>query len=336
MTLFIWIGIFICLSQSAMLSGLNLAFFSISMLRLEIEAEKNNKAALKILDLRRNSNFLLVTILWANVSVNVLLALLSGSVLAGVSAFLFSTVLITIAGEIMPQAYFSRHAMKVASTLSPLIRMYQFILYPVAKPTAMILDKWLGREAILFFEEKELRDLITMHMVSTQTEIDEVEGIGALNFLALDDLPIKYEGEIIDPQSIISLPFENNLPVFPEIHSSSKDPFLGLLQSSGKKWIIITDVQGEPRMVINSDKFLRAALFGASTFNPYWHCHRPIIIKDGHTPLGHILPTLKVHPLHSEDDVVDQDIIVYWGTEKKVITGSDILGRLLRGIVQRK
>ncbi len=97
MPFFIWIGIALCLSQSAMLSGLNLAFFCISKLRLEMEAGKKNKHAERILALRRDSNFLLATILWANVAVNVLLALLSGSVLTGIMAFLFSTVVITFA-----------------------------------------------------------------------------------------------------------------------------------------------------------------------------------------------------------------------------------------------
>ncbi len=92
MTLFLWIGILLCLSQSAMLSGLNLAFFSISKLELQIEVVKNNKHARRVLSLRKDANFLLVTILWGNVAVNVLLALLSGSVLTGIMAFLFSTI----------------------------------------------------------------------------------------------------------------------------------------------------------------------------------------------------------------------------------------------------
>lgn len=39
---------------------------------------------------------------------------------------------------------------------------------------------------------------------------------------------------------------------------------------------------------------------------------------------------------HAEDDVIDEDIILLWGEEKKVITGSDILGSLLRGIVRNE
>ena len=88
----LWIGIAFCLSQSAMFSGLNLAFFSLSRLQLEVESKNGNKTAKKILELRQDSNFLLTTILWGNVSINVLLTLLSDSALAGISAFLFSTV----------------------------------------------------------------------------------------------------------------------------------------------------------------------------------------------------------------------------------------------------
>ncbi|MDH3267164.1 MAG: DUF21 domain-containing protein, partial [Gammaproteobacteria bacterium] len=65
----IWIGIAICLLHSAMFSGLNLAFFSLSRLRLEAESAAGNQAAKKILLLRRDANFLLTTILWGNVGI---------------------------------------------------------------------------------------------------------------------------------------------------------------------------------------------------------------------------------------------------------------------------
>jgi metal transporter CNNM len=334
MTAFIWIGIAICISQSAMLSGLNLAFFTISKLQLELEASKNNVHALTVLEFRKDSNLLLVTILWSNVGVNVLLALLSGSVLAGVTAFLFSTVIITIFGEIMPQAYSSRNALKMGALLSPVLRAYRFILYPIAKPTAMVLDRWLGPEAITYFKEHDLREMIKMHMESSRSEIDKVEGRGSLNFLALDDLPVAAEGEIIDPQSIVKLEFNESRPLFPKITASGRDRFLQILNRSGKKWIIIVDPEDQPRLALNSDKFIREALFSPQSFNPHFHCHRPIIVRDGLKSLGEIIPRLKVNPERYDDDVIDEDIILCWGEEKQVITGSDILGRLLRGIVR--
>ncbi len=329
-----WAGIMVCLSQSAMFSGLNLACFTISKLRLQVEADKNNVHARKILALRQDANFLLVTILWGNVGVNVLLALLSGSFLTGIMAFIFSTVIITILGEIIPQAYFSRNALKMGALLSPVLRFYQVLLYPIAKPTALILDHWLGPEAITWLKEDDFRDFIRLHMQSPQTDIGKVEGKGSLNFLALDDLPVAAEGEPVDSRSILQLTFMNDRPVFPQITPAAHDPFLTAVNRSGRKWIIITDENNEPRFTLNADKFIRAALFQPDSFNPYCHCHRPIIVRDGLQSLGKIIPRLKVNPERFDDDVIDEDIILYWGEEKHVITGSDILGRLLRGIVK--
>ncbi|MDD4876000.1 MAG: DUF21 domain-containing protein [Dehalococcoidales bacterium] len=334
MSILTWIFIILCISQSAMFSGLNLAFFSLSKLQLEIGAAKNNADARRVLAFRKDSNFLLVTILWGNVAVNVLLALLSGSVLSGVLAFLFSTVLITMFGEIIPQAYFSRHALRMASLLAPILRIYQFILFPLTKPTALILDKWLGVEAINYFKEADLNELVKMHVSSSQTDNGKVEGMGVLNFLNLDDLPLSAEGEVIDPKSIIILEFRGNKPIFPNIESSYTDTFLRKIHSSQKKWIIVVDPENTPKIVLESDGFLRDALFNKSGFNPYSHCHHPIILNNINTKLGKAISLLKVNPTHYGDDVIDKDIILLWSTEKRIITGSDILGRLLRGIVQ--
>lgn len=275
MTVLTWAGILLCISQSAMLSGLNLGLFSISKLELEIEARKNDRRARRVLSLRDDANFLLVTVLWGNVAVNVLLALLSGSVLTGLGAFLFSTVIITVFGEIVPQAYFSRHALRVGSLLAPVLRFYQIVLFPIAKPTALILDRWLGSEAIRYFKERDIRELIRLHMESSESEIARVEGQGALNFLALDDLPLAAEGEPIDPESVVTLSFENGKPVFPEIEPAASDDFLKGIHASGKKWVVILDDKGNPRLVINSDEFIRDALFGTGRFNPSGHLHPP-------------------------------------------------------------
>lgn len=336
MTMLTWLGILLCLSQSAMLSGSNLAFFTLSKMRLELEVVGGNPKARKVLAMRQDSNFLLVTILWGNVAVNVLLALLSNSVLSGVLAFLFSTVVITIVGEIMPQAYFSRHALRTAALLTPVLRLYQLLLYPVAKPTALILDRWLGREAINYYSEKDLEAIIKMHVQSDQTDVGRIEGRGAINFLAIDDLPVAEEGERVDPLSIISMPFIDGMPHFPPVLADIDDPFLQRVHRSGRKWIILVDERGEPRMTLNSDTFLRDALFHSEVFNPHQHCHRPVIVRDERLGLGEVLPRLKVHPQRSGDDVIDKDIILLWGEVKRVITGSDILGRLMRGIVRNE
>ena len=332
MSLLTFIGIFFCISQSAMFSGMNLALFSISRLRLEVEADLGNRDASKVLNMRKDSNFLLTTVLWGNVGINVLLTLLSNSVLTGISAFFFSTVIITIVGEIMPQAYFSRHALRMASMLAPVLKFYQILLYPAAKPTAKILDAWLGAEGIQYFREHSLREVIKKHIEADASDVGRLEGLGALNFLAIDDLLAVDEGEHIDPDSMISLEFQNDLPVFPSFERLTSDPFLKQVEVSKKKWVILIDSTGEPHFALDSDAFLRDALFGGSPVNPLGYCHRPIIVKNPNAPLGNVLSQLKecVHCIR--DDIIDRDVVLIWGEEKRVITGADILGRLLKGI----
>lgn len=330
-----WVAIVVCLSQSATFSGLNLASFRVSRLRLELEASQGNVDARKLLDLRKDANLLLVTILWGNVAVNVLLALLSGSVMAGVVAFLFSTVVITIVGEIIPQAYFSRHAIRVAAAFSPVIRFYQILLFPVAKPTAMMLDRWLGEEAIQYYEERDLRNLLHMHVRSNETEIGRMEGLGALNFLDLDDLPLEAEGEPVEPSAVIVLPFEGDRPVFPQIRSDPSDAFLRQVNEADRDWVVLTDAVGAARLVLNANGFLRDVLFHPDGFNPYRHCHRPITVDDGSIPLGRLVPRFRADPGRTEEDILEEDILLLWGSERRIVTGSDILGRLLRGVIRR-
>lgn len=333
--LLIWLGIVLCISQSAMFSGMNLAMFSLSRLRLEVEAAAGTAGAARVLGLRRDSHFLLTTILWGNVGVNVLLTLLSDSVLTGIGAFVFSTFAITLFGEIAPQAYFSRNALRVASVLAPLLRMYQFLLFPVAKPCALVLDAWLGREGIQYFRERNLRELIRRHIHAGEAgDIDRLEGLGALNFLSLDDLAVVAEGEPVDPDSVIRLPAGDHGPVFPRFRESPDDPFLAAVEKSGKKWVIITDDADEPRLVLDSDAFLRHALFRRSGTDPHAFCHRPIVARARDTRLGTLLSHFRYASPREADLVIENDVILLWGETRRVITGGDVLGRLMEGIVE--
>ncbi len=329
-----WTGIALCVLQSGSFSGLNLALFGVSALRLQAEAGAGNEDAKRLWELRRDSNFLLTTVLWGNVGTNVLLTLLTDSVLAGALGFVFSTFVITFGGEIVPQAYFSRNALRMATLMRPFLRFWQLALYPLAKPTALLLDAWLGPESIDFLEETELREVIKHHVASPATEIDRVEGIGALNFMALDDLTVLEEGSELDPRSVLELPVENGHAVFPAFEPSIDDPFIQKVEASRKKWVVVTSPLGEPAITIDADGFLRAVLRGEDDTSLDRFCHRPIVVRDTRQNLGHVLPQFRIDRLHAGDDVVDQDVILVWGPERRIITGADILGRLLRGIAK--
>jgi metal transporter CNNM len=330
-SVWIWLGIVACVAQSAAFSGLNLAVFSLSQLRLQLEADAGNADATRVLALRSDSNRVLATIIWGNVSTNVLLTLLSDSVLAGVYAFLFSAVVITLLGEIFPQAYFSRNALKMTSRFLPFLNFYLFALYPLTKPTAMVLDAWLGKEGITWLAERDIRSLLARSAVSGG-DIGRIEAEGAQNFLDLDDVPVCDEGEPVDPQSIISLPLASGRCVLPKFERSPHDPFLRKVDASDKKWVIVTDSKGEPVFVIDSHHFLRDALFDELDTDPNTYWHRPIIVRDMNTRLGDVIGKMRVVQERPGDDVIDNDLILVWGPQKRIITGSDLLGRLLRNI----
>ena len=262
-----WVGILLCLSQSAMFSGLNLALFSVGRLRLEAEVEHGNKAAERILKLRRDANFLLCTILWGNVSVNVALALLMNSALAGVAGFLVSTFGITFFGEIVPQAYFSRNAIRIGAFFAPVIQFYKILLFPVAKLSALFLDGWIGKEGPSFYREKDIESILHKHIKEQDSEIGATEGRGALNFLEIDDRLISEEGSPIVPKTIYSFETNMDLPVIPEPGTPEGDEFIQSLRAHHDKWAIITDEHDEPRIVLESEPYLYQHFSGGEEVN---------------------------------------------------------------------
>jgi len=319
-----------------MFSGLNLGFFGLSRLKLEVQANTGNLDANRILNLRKDAHLLLATLLWGNVASNVMLALIAESVFSGIGAFIFSTLGITLLGEVLPQAYLSRNVLKASVLLVPAIHVYQLILYPIAKPTAILLDKWLGKEKIGYFNEKEITEMLQRHAHSSDADVGHMEVKGAINFLDLDDIKIEEEGETINPKSIISFPtYKTGFPIFPKFTRNPDDELLQKMHESDEKWVIITDLSGQPKLVLDADQFLRDVMYEKEEAKIKKYCHRPIIVKEKGITLEQVIHKFKVFPEHAEDDVIDQDLILYWNEEKRIITGADILGRLLRGIVKR-
>src|SRR5262249_53626349 len=116
------------------------------------------------------------------------------------------------------------------------------------------------------------------------------------------------------------------------LNRAAADPFLRRVDASGMKWVIVTEPGGEPVFVLDAHHFLRRALFDESTTDLSAHWHRPIIVRDMQARLGEVIGHMKVASDTPSDDVIDYDLILVWGAQKRIITGADLLGRLLRGI----
>lgn len=131
---FIILGVLLILS--ACFSGLNLGMMSLGPHDLKRKMQMGDKRAAKIYPIRKKGNLLLVTLLLGNVAVNAAIAIFMSSVASGLVAGIVSTLLITIFGEILPQAVFSRFALSIGSRIVWLVKIFIFILYPIAAPLA--------------------------------------------------------------------------------------------------------------------------------------------------------------------------------------------------------
>lgn len=173
---------------SGLFSGLTLGFLSLSKTDLERKKALGDKNAEKIYSVRKKGNLLLCTLLIGNVAVNSALSIFLAeldSLMSGFIAGVIATSLIVIFGEIIPQAIFSRYAMKIGAKFVWLVKIFIIIMFPIAAPIAWILDETLDEEIATIWSRAELEEIIKQHEDSSKSDIDESEErilLGALSF----------------------------------------------------------------------------------------------------------------------------------------------------------
>ncbi|MFH1400336.1 MAG: CNNM domain-containing protein [Nanoarchaeota archaeon] len=148
------------ISLSALFSGLTLGLMTLNPFDLKRKMRLGNVNAAKVYPVRRQGNLLLVTLLLGNVAVNSALAVFLGSLTSGLLASLLATGLIVLFGEILPQAVFSRYALRIGARMVWLVKIFIVIMYPVAKPIAKVLDISLGGELPRLYSKKEFSMII--------------------------------------------------------------------------------------------------------------------------------------------------------------------------------
>ena len=330
----LWLGIAACLVGSACLSGMNVGLMSLNRLELEIKAEQGDKDARKILALREDSNTVLATILWSNVGVNCLLTLLSDSAFNPVAGFAFSVGGVTLLGEILPQGYFSRNALSLGAKLAPAIQALKYALYPLSKPSGMILDMWLGKEGVKFWEERHLEAALRYHLRYPNPEIGPVEAQGAANFLKVDDINVCEQGTEIKQNSIIKVTDKHGDFALPSFMESSDDPFIRRVNEAEVPWVVLTDGENIPRYILDADAFLRHCLIRKAPTKIEDFCHTPLVVNNPNETLGMAIKRLEISPERADEGIIDNDVILFWNKDhQKILTGADILAQLLDGVV---
>lgn len=173
--LLIVIEVVLLIGASAICSGLNIAVMALDLKDIERKAKTGNKQALKILPIRRRTHLTLAAILLTNVAAVSATSLVLEQKLVGFLAWILSTVLIVVLGEIVPQAFFLKDPLKWTSRLANILKFMIVITYPLSRPLEMLLDYLLPHRKAALQTRSELGLLISEHIDDKTSELDDDE-----------------------------------------------------------------------------------------------------------------------------------------------------------------
>jgi len=189
------VALIILLISSALISGTEVAFFSISQVDIDDLSSKNEKDI--VVKLLQKPKKLLATILITNNFINILIVLLFASLgeqlledfnysIFGIKVrFLIEVVLVTflilLFGEVLPKVYASRKALRFASFMSKPVQVLNTFLTPISYPLinlTNIVEKSLGNKSNIFSVETLSQALeLTSKGATTKDEQKILEGI---------------------------------------------------------------------------------------------------------------------------------------------------------------
>lgn len=175
----------VLLFLSAAFSGLNIGLMMARPEDLQRKAKQGDKIAARVYQYRKNGNYLITCILLGNVSVISAMSIVLESVAGGIVAGLLTTALVTAFGEIIPQSLFSRKGYHLTKYFFWLLDIMFLVLWPIAKPVSILLDKTIGQELPSLYTHEELTHMVHDHANHDSSELDHDESrivAGALEF----------------------------------------------------------------------------------------------------------------------------------------------------------
>ncbi len=140
------LGVLICVTMAALAAGLTIGLLSLDPLVLLIKmragtTEAEKKQATTLLPVVKQHHQLLVTLLLLNSIANEALPIFLDAMVPSFVAIIISVTLVLFFGEIIPSAVFTGpNQLKIASSLTPVVRLVMIILFPLAYPIARVLD----------------------------------------------------------------------------------------------------------------------------------------------------------------------------------------------------
>lgn len=187
------VSLFLLLVLSALISGAEVAFFSLSRTKLNEATDSNSSSQKMVVQLLENPKKLLATILISNNFINILIVLIFAyigeSVFSRIASdlikFLIEVVLITflilLFGEVLPKIYATRNSLKFATfmvlPLKILSTLLSFISIPLLSLTTIIENKLGKKQSSLSIEKLSQALEITSNDGSSKDEQKILQGI---------------------------------------------------------------------------------------------------------------------------------------------------------------
>lgn len=186
-----FVVLLVLLTCSALISGTEVAFFSISQIEIDNLSEKSKGKSI-VVKLLENPKKLLGTILITNNFINILIVLIFaslGEVLfselsSGVKFFIevvLVTFLILLFGEVLPKVYATRRSMQFANFMAKPIQLLNTILTPLSSPliklTSVVENKLGNKNNNLSVERLSQALELTSDNATTKEEQKILEGI---------------------------------------------------------------------------------------------------------------------------------------------------------------
>ena len=251
----------VLLSFSAMVSGSETAFFSLTRADLEKLEARSDMGAKRVLDLLGNPDRLLATILVTNNMVNICLVItvtqLVGELFtfSGVWEFVFNTVVITfillLFGEIMPKVVSQSSPIKISTLLSLPLKFLRWLVYPLAfilMRTSSKVSRLAIRNAEISIEE--LADAVDLTETGSEEEQKMLSGIVAFGqtevveimHSRVDITGLEFEASYDEVRKIIVETGYSRIPVYGDdlddvrgvLYVKDLLPYIG--ESSGFEW----------------------------------------------------------------------------------------------------